>query len=456
VTTTGLDIDSDGYRVVVNDSDQGAISVNDTLPARLDPGSRRIGLTGLAPNCTLDGPASRTVTIAAGEVVPIEFAVACAATTGVIEVLISGSSSGDLFQAMVDGATPVPVGRGAPGYVAGVSVGDHVISIIPPSNCSVETDPQSVTMTAGSLVRDTVEVAFSVSCARPTRPRIAFLRSPQPWPDGTPGPGTTDIYLANADGSDAARLTSGESPAWSPDGRRIAFYRDEAIHVIDADGSNERPLGKGNLPAWSPDGTRIVFVTTTGGFSGAGIFVMNADGSGLTRLISGDFANPGSREEVAWPKWSPDGRRISFVRVTEYDSFEPWAIYVINADGSDPRKLNHPGGIAEVHNWSPDGSRIALSITQEFWTIASVSSSGGGLRVHYRDEPGGTYPDWSPDGRRLVFNRYLTTSGCEIPSCPMRIFVVSTEGGPARQLIPEVEQAPDYWDHEPAWARVIE
>jgi len=124
----------------------------------------------------------------------------------------------------------------------------------------------------------------------------------------------------------------------------------------------------------------------------------------------------------------------------------------------NPRNLNVPGGIAEVHNWSPDGSRIALGVNREVWTIASVSSSGGDFRVHYRDQPGGvaTHPDWSPDGSHLVFNRYATTSGCEIPSCPMRIFVVSTEGGPAHQLIPEVEQGADYWDHQPAWSRVTE
>ena len=351
------------------------------------------------------------------------------------------------------------VGPGGPSVPDGVSAGDHVVSLVAPANCSVEGDPQSVTVTAGGLIRDTVEVAFTVTCvAPPASARIAFVRRSQPGHDGMAGP--PDIYLANADGSEATRLTSGENPAWSPDGRRIAFNREGTIHVIDAEGSNERPVGPGGFPAWSPDGTRIVFK----GFfdSDDGIFVMNADGSGLHRLISGDFANPGSHDEVAWPEWSPDGRQISFVRTPEYDSFEPWALYVMNADGSNPRNLDVlrsvEGGLAEVHNWSPDGSRIAFGVILDVWTIASVSSSGDEFRVHHRDQPEGvaTHPDWSPDGRYLVFNRYVTTSGCEIPSCPMRIFVVSTEGGPARQLIPELPQAPAYWDHQPAWSRANE
>ena len=72
---------------------------------RLDPGSRTIALTGLTPNCTVDGPGSRTVTIVDAEVAPIEFAVACTATSGVIGVTIeaSGESVGGEYQALLDG-----------------------------------------------------------------------------------------------------------------------------------------------------------------------------------------------------------------------------------------------------------------------------------------------------------------------------------------------------------------
>ena len=459
-TTIGLDIDLDGYRVVVDGRDQRVTPSNGTVLTRLEPGSRAIGLTSLSPNCALEAPDSRIVTVADTEVALIELVVVCTATSGVIGVVLSGAGVGPVYEAMVDGAAPFPVGPDARAYLSGVPAGDHVVSLSAPGSCSVETAAQSVIVTAGTLLRDTVEATFSVSCvAPPASARIAFVRGPQPGPEGMPGP--LDIYLANADGSEVTRLTSGDNPAWSPDGRRIAFDRGGTIHVIESDGSNERPIGPGGLPAWSPDGTRIVLIGA--GSSGGGIFVMNADGSKLTRLIRSDFANPGSRDGVAWPEWSPDGRRISFVRAPEYDSFEPWAVYVMNADGSDPRNLDVlrsvGGSFAEVHSWSPDGSRIALGVDPgSYWTIASVNSSGADFRIHYREQSGGyaAHPDWSPDGRYLVFNRYVTTSGCEIPSCPMRIFVVSREGGPARQLIPELAERRDYWDEKPAWSRATE
>jgi hypothetical protein len=166
-TTTGLDIDPDGYRVVVDGTDRGTIPSNGTALTRLNPGSRTIALTDLAPNCTIDGPGSRTVTIGDPEVVPIEVAVVCTATTGVIGILLeaSGTDVNGVLGAMVDGAEPFIVGPGAPAYLTGVSGGDHVVSLVGPANCSVETDPQSVTVIVGQLIRDTVEVDFSVTCA---------------------------------------------------------------------------------------------------------------------------------------------------------------------------------------------------------------------------------------------------------------------------------------------------
>ena len=105
-TTTGLDIDPDGYRVgwMARTGDPPS---NGTVLTRLDPGSRTIALTGLAPNCRSTALSSHTVTIVDTEVTPVEFAVVCTATSGVIGVVVeaSGTDVDGSYEAMVDGAS---------------------------------------------------------------------------------------------------------------------------------------------------------------------------------------------------------------------------------------------------------------------------------------------------------------------------------------------------------------
>lgn len=171
VTTTGLDIDPDGYQVTVDGSDQAATRPNGTILIRLEPGSRSVALTGLMPNCTVNGLNSRTVIIADKAVAPAQFAVVCTATSGVIEVVMSGPVEGIPFEVTLDGATQFPLNSGGPEYMMGVPAGHHVVSASA-TGCSVETNPQSVTVTAGSLTRDTVRVSFSATCVRTGNLRI--------------------------------------------------------------------------------------------------------------------------------------------------------------------------------------------------------------------------------------------------------------------------------------------
>ena len=165
-TTTGVDPDPQGYRVTVDDTSHGLIPPNGTLLIPLDPGSRTIVLQGLTSNCTITGPGSQTATIVDKEIVGIDFAVTCTATTGVIGVVVevSGTDVGGYYWARVDGTSAFQVGPGRPAYLSAVTAGDHVVTIDAPLNCSVQTTAQSVAVTVGGLIRDTVEATFSVSC----------------------------------------------------------------------------------------------------------------------------------------------------------------------------------------------------------------------------------------------------------------------------------------------------
>jgi Tol biopolymer transport system component len=151
-------------------------------------------------------------------------------------------------------------------------------------------------------------------------------------------------YLVRTDGSGARRLPYIPLTAvWSPDGRRIAFaaqpdwcrtrpcYSSHSdIYVMNADGSGKRMLthnARYNAePAWSPDGRKIAFRSTRNG--NRDIYVMNADGSGKRNLT----------RNAAWdsrPSWSPDGRKIAFVSNRD----GRLEAHVMNADGSGQQSL---------------------------------------------------------------------------------------------------------------------
>jgi hypothetical protein len=132
---------------------------------RSDPGDRTISLTGLSPNCAVQGSGARDVTIVANEIAPVEFAVVCTATHGVVGVVVEASGTdvdGD-YEASVNNIWRFTVRPDRPTYMTGVPVGTHPVSLYAPSNCT-QADPQSVEVAGGTLIRDTVEVAFSVTC----------------------------------------------------------------------------------------------------------------------------------------------------------------------------------------------------------------------------------------------------------------------------------------------------
>src|SRR5437660_4555411 len=134
----------------------------------------------------------------------------------------------------------------------------------------------------------------------------------------------------NPDGSGLRRLSRGKDsrdsqPAWSPDGRSIAFVSDYVpggLYVMDSDGRHVRLLRRlGGQPAWSPDGRSIAL-------TGA---IPQVPGISVLNLRSG-AVNPISVDEDEHPTWSPDGKHIAFAH--DYTGNGTSSIWVMASDGS--------------------------------------------------------------------------------------------------------------------------
>ena len=257
------------------------------------------------------------------------------------------------------------------------------------------------------------------------------------------------VYGMTADGGDQHRLTkeAGDAstfegvqyqvdPAWSPDGTKIAFASARNgsfdIYVMNADGTGSTRLtstsNDDRHPSWSPDGKRILFARNA---DGGHIWVMNADGSDAKR-VTDDLAPEGE------PAWSPDGATIAYTRRTPGTA--PREIWLVDADGRNRRALTRLRVESADPAWSPDGSLVAFSANPggSRFNIFTTRSGGQGLRRVVVGPDDAIEPAFSPDGREIAFSR-----GGAI--------IVTTLSGEERPLTdPEDNDSSPAWNPAPA------
>ena len=257
--------------------------------------------------------------------------------------------------------------------------------------------------------------------------------------------GAFDIYVV--DGRRLRNLTRTKRPAcealpaWSPNGKRIAFERnlrgrsedDSDVWVMETTGKNQRRLtrakGFDGDPAWSPDGKQIVFESKRTGDSE--IYVMNSTGARqrrLTRSVGFDGD----------PAWSPGGRRIAFTSRRDGNA----EIYLMDPDGANPLNITNNRADDGDPSWSPSGQLVAFESNRRGNLDIYTTNDRFQLRQLTSHPSLEALPAWSPDGTSILFASDRAGSGRDI-------WTMAADGGSPRRLI-----GLSSWDTAPDWQPV--
>jgi dipeptidyl aminopeptidase/acylaminoacyl peptidase len=233
--------------------------------------------------------------------------------------------------------------------------------------------------------------------------------------------GARQLFTLSLRGGYPAQLTASEKavtdPQWSPDGRRLAFVRDEEIWVVEADGSRLTLVvgkpGGGREPRWSPDGHRLAFLSRRRGWTQ--IWLIDAPVPRRGRPATEPkpprptvLTETGVDVDVY--EWAPDGRRIAVMAQRGPEVSESSQIAIVDVASGESRVVAGEGSVDVGARWLSDGSLLFVSDADGWFQVVRFTADGhdrivltAGEREHGEPSGGvGAAPLPSPDGSRFV------------------------------------------------------
>ena len=355
--STGPDVPPGGYRLLLDGAAFLNVASSGSATTTVVAGAHTLALERVTPNCLIEGENPRTLSVEPGGEAVAGFAVECApadaAGPGGEIAFFTGRFGGDFNPDMVlantDGtalrrvvASPGPVAWAPDGRtIALADDPDILVGTITDAGSFA----QSVVINRGASLRG---LSWSPDAAR-----LAISELPRDGSD------CNEIVVTGVNGSEERVIIGcmfGDgNPAWAPDGHSLAVeafvfsdsFTGQGVWLVDPDLEDQELSGQPSVleattPAWSPDGSRIAYGHRADTTADYDLFTARPDGSDPVRLTrtTGDDGHP---------TWSSDGARIAFVSHRDGNP----EIYVVNADGSDPVRITDSPALDTMPAWRP-------------------------------------------------------------------------------------------------------